>query len=76
MKDRKARTENSITVVALANLIAALVDTMRMADVPNDVVHNFLDELDRMNELTTAGHTLDFMLFLTSVMRKSLASND
>ncbi|MEH3105503.1 MAG: hypothetical protein PGN12_16580 [Sphingomonas phyllosphaerae] len=42
-------------LVALANLVAVIVDTMRNAQVPNEVVHHFIDELAELNAITLNG---------------------
>lgn len=76
VKDRKARAGNHFTIVALANIVAMLVDTMREADVPNDVVHHFLDGLERMNALTLVGSAADFMDFLVVTLRGTVPGND
>ncbi len=76
VKDRKARRGNVMTTVALANLVAVLVDTMRQADVPNDTVHHFLSELEQLNKETLYGGAAEFMSFLTGVLRGAVASND
>ena len=62
--------------MALGNLIAAVVDTMRDADVPNSVVHAFLDNLDRLNELTLYGDVSSVMLDITEIVRSTVPDND
>jgi hypothetical protein len=75
-KDKYARHENRVTVMALGNLIAALVDTMRAADVPNDVVHDFLDKLERLNGFTLFGDAGDVMDEIVDVVRRTVPDND
>lgn len=75
-KDGKARHRNRITVMALANMIAAIVDTMREADVPNGIVHGFLDNLERMNVLTLSGQPGMLMAEFVEIVRATVPSND
>ncbi len=76
-KDKRARADNRLTAIALANLVAAIVDTMRNTDLPDDIVRHFIEELDRLNTLmlppTGAGA---FMHFVTDVLRGEVAAND
>ena len=76
VKDRRARAGNYFTTVALANIVAVIVDTMREADVPNDIVHHFIDELERLNALTLHGSPAEFMAFLTETLRGTVPHND
>lgn len=75
-KDRKARDGNRLTVIAIANLIAVLVDTMRRADVPNDVAHSFLDGLERLNGITLYGAAGDMLDEVVEIVRGSVPVND
>jgi hypothetical protein len=75
-KDRKARSDNQITVIALGNMLAAIVDAMRGADVPNDVVRQFLDRLDHLNALTLSGIPGAIMSDVIEIVRGSVPSND
>jgi len=75
-KDKYARHENRVTVMAIGNLIAALVDTMRAADVPNGIVHDFLDKLERLNGFTLFGDAGEVMDEIIDVVRGSVPSND
>lgn len=75
-KDRKARELGRVTVMALANLIATLVDTMRQADLPNDVVHQFLDSLERLNGMTLSGEPAIVMGDVVEIVRRSVPMND
>ncbi len=76
-KDKRARAENTLTAIALANLTAALVDAMQDAEVPNGIVHGFLDELERLNTLTLGtGAAYSFMTFVTEALRSTVAYND
>ena len=45
-KDRKARELGHLTLGALGIVMGSVVDTMRAADVPNDLVHVYLDRLE------------------------------
>lgn len=75
-KDTKARRGNVLTVMALANLMAAIVDTMREAEVPDDLVHTFLDRLERMNALTLSGTAAHIMSDFVGVIRGTVPAND
>lgn len=75
-KDKKARRANEMTVVALGNLVAVIVDTMRNAQVPNEVVHHFIDELADLNAITLNGEAADFMAYIANVLRGSVPVND
>ena len=75
-KDKYARHENRVTVMALGNLIAAMVDTMRAADVPNDVVRDFLDKLQRLNGFTLFGDAGDVVDEIIDIVRESVPDND
>lgn len=75
-KDRKARAETHVTVMALANMLAAMVDAMRDVGVSNDVIHGFLDRLDRLNAISLTGMPAALMRDFVEVMRGTVASND
>lgn len=76
VKDRKARANNRITVMAIANMLAALVDAMREAQVGNDVIHVFLDSFERMNTLTLTGPAWSILSEFVDVVRATVPSND
>lgn len=76
VKDRKARANNRITVMAIANMLAALVDAMREAQVSNDVIHVFLDSFERMNTLTLTGPAWSILSEFVDVVRATVPSND
>lgn len=75
-KDKRARAEVHITVMAIANLIAAIVDTMRNADMPPHAVFGFLDELERLNGITLWGAPGLVLDEIIHVVRRSVPSND
>jgi len=75
-KDKQARQEGRITVMALANLIGALVDTMQDEGMPPSTVLGFLDRLDRMNEVTLWGRPAEIMSGIAQVLRRTVATND
>jgi len=75
-KDKRARRENRVTVTAMANMLAAMVDAMRASGVSNDVTHGFLDKLDWLNAMTLSGYTQTLMAEFVEVMRCTVASND
>ena len=76
VRDRYARQQGRLTIVALANLIATVVDTMRAADVPNDIVHHFLDRLESLNDLTLTGLAGDLLGDVVAVVRATVPGND
>jgi len=76
VKDTKARQQINLTVIALANLIAALTDAMRQADIGNDVVHRFLDELDHLNWLTIHGMPRHVLTDIVDIVRSTVPGND
>lgn len=75
-KDRKARNEVRLTVIAIANVIAAIVDTMRDGNVPNDVIHTFLDRLERMNQATMEGVAGMVLADVVEIIRGTVPDND
>lgn len=62
--------------MALANLVATLVDTMRNADLPNDVIHQFLDRLESLNGMTLSGEPSIVMDDVVEIVRRSVPTND
>ncbi len=76
VKDKRARRNNRITLMALSNMIAALVDAMRFGDVPNDVIRRFLDNLDELNCITLDGAAYELMDHIVDVLRSTVPSND
>lgn len=76
VKDRKARRGNRITIAAIANMLAAIVDAMREAEVGNDVIHAFLDSFDELNALTLDGQAWSILSDFTEVVRATVPSND
>ena len=75
-KDRKARDEARITVIALANMTAAIVDAMRDANVPNHVVHTFLDCFDDLNSFALHGAPAIILGDIVEIVRATVAHND
>jgi len=75
-KDKKARRETRLTVVALANLTAAIVDAMRDAEVPNHVVHTFLDGFERLNDFTLSGPPGMILSDIVGLLRATVPDND
>ena len=76
VKDRKARAQSQITVMALANMTAAIVDAMRDADVPNHVVHTFLDAFDRLNGIVLSGPAAVMLDEIVEIIRATVPDND
>lgn len=75
-KDKQARRDNRITLMAMANMLAAIVDALREADAPNSVTHAFLDKFDRLNTMTLTGYPAVLMAEFVDLMRTTVASND
>ena len=75
-KDKKARAETHVTVMALANMLAAMVDAMLDVGVPNDVIHDFLDRLTALNALSLSGMPAAIMGDFVDVIRGTVAGND
>jgi hypothetical protein len=75
-KDKRARRENRVTVTAMANMLAAMIDAMRAGGVSNDVTHGFLDKLEWLNAMTLTGYPAVLMAEFVEVMRCTVASND
>ncbi|MBB5728287.1 hypothetical protein [Sphingomonas prati] len=65
-----------MTVIAIANLIAVLVDTMRRTDMPNDIIHGFLDGLDRLNGTTLYGAAGAMLDEVVDIVRVTVPVND
>ncbi len=76
VKDKRARRNNRITLMALANIVASMVDAMRFADVPNDVIRHFLNNLEELNCITLDGPAYDLMESIVEVVRSTVPSND
>jgi hypothetical protein len=72
VKDRKARAEVRITVMALANMTAAIVDAMRDAEVPNHVVQHFRP-IERPDARWTASGILGEIV---EIVRSTVPDND
>ncbi|WP_342249364.1 hypothetical protein [Sphingomonas sp. OTU376] len=75
-KDKKARRMGVMTISALGVALGAVIDAMKMADVPNDVAHHFLDQLEDGFEAMLSGEAQAIMLGLVKVLRGSVADND
>jgi hypothetical protein len=76
MKDRKARRDNRLTVLALANMIAAIVDTLVEEGVGNSVAHGFLDRLETLNEQSVHGPALHILADMIDIVRATVPVND
>ena len=63
-------------MVAWANLVKAIVATMRDEDVGNDTIMAFLDHVDDANLEVLGGATLQFAMHVTDVCRAMVPSND
>jgi hypothetical protein len=75
-KDKKARAETHVTVMALANMLAAMVDALSEVGVSNDVIHGFLDRLDRLNEISLTGMPAALLRDFVEILRGTVPSND
>lgn len=65
-----------MTLAALGVVMGSIIDTMRAADVPNDVAHAFLDRLDGGFGTVLWGDALGIMNELVDIIRSKVASND
>lgn len=75
-KDRKSRAFGYMTISALGVALGAIIDAMKMADVPNDVTHHFLDRLEDGFDEVLHGEALAIMIGLVLVLRGNVADND
>ena len=60
-----------MTLAALGVVMGSIVDTMRAADLPNDVVHAFIDRLDDGFGSVLLGDALGIMYELVDILRVS-----
>ena len=65
-----------LSISALGVMMGAIVDAMRAAQVPDDAVHHFLDQLEEGFSQVLYGETQTLMLGLVFVLRRDVASND
>ena len=63
-------------MLAWANLVGVIVDTMGAAGVPNLLMHSFLDQLDEANRAVLRGPAQEAYLATCAVHRANLPSND
>jgi hypothetical protein len=75
-KDKKARELGHVTLEAIGVVMGSIVDTMRAADVPNDVIHTYIDKLEEGFAEVLWGEALAIMFSLVDVLRSGVASND
>lgn len=75
-KDKKARQIGYLTISALGVVMASIVDAMRVAGVPNEAAHHFLDRLEDGFMEVLHGEPQTLMLGLVFVLRRDVASND
>jgi hypothetical protein len=75
-KDRKARNMGYLTISAIGVVMASIVDSMRAAQMPNEAVHHFLDQLEDGFSSVLYGEPQTLMLGLVFVLRRDVASND
>ena len=75
-KDIKAREKARLSIIAIANLVAAIVDTMRDMDMPNDIIHALLDKFDSLNEATVWGAPGDLLAEIVEIVRSTVPGND
>ncbi|NYD88891.1 hypothetical protein HD841_000660 [Sphingomonas melonis] len=62
--------------MALANMTAAIVDAMRDAEVPNHVVHTFLNAFDRLNDIVLDGAPATILSEIVQIVRTTVPDND
>ncbi len=65
-----------MTVMALANMLAAMVDAMRDVGVSNDIIHGFLDRLDRLNAISLTGMPAALLRDFVEIVRGTVPGND
>lgn len=63
-------------MVAWANLVGAIVQTMQDAGVGAEMIFDFLDKLDMSNVHTLDFDTMQFALHVTLRLREQVPSND
>lgn len=76
MKDKKARALGYLTLNALGVIVGSVVDAMRSMDVPNDVTHRFLDELEDGFSVCLYGQSQHVMLMIVATLRAQVPDND
>lgn len=65
-----------LTISALGVMMGAIVDSMRAAQLPNEAIHHFLDQLDEGFSQVLYGEPQTLMLGLAFVLRPDVASNE
>ena len=65
-----------MTLAAIGVVMGSTIDAMRVADVPNDVIHAFLGKLEQGFEAVLWGDALSIMYELVDVLRANVPSND
>lgn len=75
-RDKKSRAMGYMTLSALGVSLGAIIDSLRAADVPNDVTHYFLNRLEDGFEGVLRGEARAIMLGLVIVLRGAVAGND
>jgi hypothetical protein len=75
-KDKKARELGHMTLAAIGIVMGSIVDVMKGADIPNDVVHLYLDRLEEGFETVLWGDAQAIMYGLVDVLRTNVPSND
>lgn len=76
VKDRKARRNNRLTVLAVGNMAAAIVDTLVEEGVGNGVAHRFLDRLETLNRTSLHGPALHILDDMIDIVRATVPVND
>lgn len=75
-KDKRARAEIVETMVAWANLVGAITDTLVAEEYGNDAAHAFLDRLESVNMLTMDGRSGRFCRSVVAAIRVTVPVND
>lgn len=76
MTKRPASDYGRVTVTAMANILAAVVDAMRSAGVPGEAISLFLDDLNRRNAETLPETPAAVMADILHAIRKAVPTND
>ena len=63
-------------MVAWANLVGAIVQTLKEAEAPNSFIHQLLDNLDEANASALSDRGQEFALDITGVFRLMVPGND
>jgi len=74
--DETARDMGRAALFAWGNLVGAIVDTLRDADVPAPLIHGILDHIDDANRAVLKGSAQEAYLSLVAAIRRDIPGND